>query len=629
MATIKPFQAPINDAVDVQSPFEAALGGFKLGAGLEEINAARQKRAFEMQQLQAAQAQQQQYQAGLNAFFAKPPAERRIEELQPLLVGANKQQFDALKLIGENMGAEKLASSKRFTSQVLLALESNPETAKTILQERIDAETDPNQKRAFQDILTIANQDANQAARLVESLGAGTFGEDWYKGITSVRSERRTAALQPSALKKAVADADAAVADAQKKVAEAGNTPDRLKAEQDLRLAQVRKEIADADIKVAEAKDAPSRLVAEQDLRVAQAAQQRALTAASVGAEERAAALQPAALKEATAKADAAVAEAERKVAEAEDTPSRLEAEAQLRQAQTAQQQALTAASVGGEARAAAQAPEALRRLVADADKAIADAKTAQATAANAAETAKANADLAKANAQKAVVDAKYAEQIKLQELKKKAADLGLTQAQTGSALAQTKKLGVETAKAALELEALKTTGGIDPAKAFEQEEKIRREFQARTKVYSELGTTFSNLQASAQAKTGPGDIALITGFMKMLDPGSVVRETEFATARDTAGLFDRLSNQAQKLQSGQIFALDSKQRQEYVSLAKQYLDAAQKKAADDKKALGVVVKNYRLNPDNVFGPEPASAGGGRGFVNPPAAQQRTVTVDY
>jgi hypothetical protein len=419
MATINPFQAPINYAVDVQSPFEAALGGFKLGAGLEEINAARQKRAFEMQQLQAAQAQQQQYQAGLNAFFAKPPAERRIEELQPLLVGANKQQFDALKLIGENMGAEKLASSKRFTSQVLLALESNPETAKTILQERIDAETDPNQKRAFQDILTIANQDANQAARLVESLGAGTFGEDWYKGITSVRSERRTAALQPSALKKAVADADAAVADAQKKVAEAGNTPDRLKAEQDLRLAQVRKEIADADIKVAEAKDAPSRLVAEQDLRVAQAAQQRALTAASVGAEERAAALQPAALKEATAKADAAVAEAERKVAEAEDTPSRLEAEAQLRQAQTAQQQALTAASVGGEARAAAQAPEALRRLVADADKAIADAKTAQATAANAAETAKANADLAKAQAQKATVDAKYAERVQIAGLDK------------------------------------------------------------------------------------------------------------------------------------------------------------------------------------------------------------------
>lgn len=601
---INPLQQPINYAVDVQSPFEAALGGFKLGAGIEEINAARQKRAFDMQKLQAEQAQQQQYQAGLNAFFAKPPAERRIEELQPLLVGANKQQFDALKLIGENMGAEKLASSKRFTSQVLLALESNPETAKTILQERINAETDPNQKRAFQDILTIANQDVNQAARLVESLGAGTFGSEWYKGITDFRQERARLAKEPAALKEAQAKANAAVTDSQLKVQELRA---RLEAEPDVaRQRQLKIELDQAEIQLRQAQ-----------------------TAASAGGEARAAELQPSVLAKNVADATAAEADAERKVAEAADTASRLEAEAELRQAQIAKENALTAASVGGEARAAAQAPEALRRLVADADKAIADAKTAQATAANAVETAKANADLAKANAQKAAVDAKYADQIKLQELKKKAADLGLTQAQTGSALAQTKKLGVETARAALELEALKTTGGIDPAKAFEQEEKIRREFQARTKVYSELGTTFSNLQASAQAKTGPGDIALITGFMKMLDPGSVVRETEFATARDTAGLFDRLSNQAQKLQSGQIFALDSKQRQEYVSLAKQYLDAAQKKAADDKKALGVVVKNYRLNPDNVFGPEPASAGGGRGFVNPPAAQQRTVTVDY
>jgi len=148
------------------------------------------------------------------------------------------------------------------------------------------------------------------------------------------------------------------------------------------------------------------------------------------------------------------------------------------------------------------------------------------------------------------------------------------------------------------------------------------------------LGTTYQNMKSSADAKTGPGDIALITGFMKMLDPGSVVRETEFATARDTAGLYERLQNQAQKLQSGQLFTLDSKQRKEYTDLAKQYLDSAQKKAVDDKKALGVVVKNYRLNPDNVFGPEtaeapPAPVGGGRGNVNPPTVGQRTVTVDY
>jgi len=258
--------------------------------------------------------------------------------------------------------------------------------------------------------------------------------------------------------------------------------------------------------------------------------------------------------------------------------------------------------------RAEALAPSGLRDAVAKADKAVADATVAQSTAANAPDKAKADADLAKAQAAKAQVDANFAERVALADLKQKAAALGLTAAQTNQALAMTSKLSAETKKVVLELAAFQATGGVDPTKTFEKEEKLRKEFQKRTEVYGQLGTTFSNIKSSAEAKNGPGDIALITGFMKMLDPGSVVRETEFATARDTAGLYERLLNTSQKLQSGQLFALDSKQRQEYVNLAKQYLDSAQKKAGEDKTALGVVVKNYRLNPDNVFGPETAAA---------------------
>ena len=116
---------------------------------------------------------------------------------------------------------------------------------------------------------------------------------------------------------------------------------------------------------------------------------------------------------------------------------------------------------------------------------------------------------------------------------------------------------------------------------------------------------------------------------MKMLDPGSVVRETEFATARDTAGLFTQLENRLQKAKNGQL--LNPTQRKEYVALAKQYLDSAQKKAGEEKVALGVIVKNYKLNPDNVFGPEETTTpvGSGGGTVNPPAVGQRNVTVNY
>jgi len=246
-------------------------------------------------------------------------------------------------------------------------------------------------------------------------------------------------------------------------------------------------------------------------------------------------------------------------------------------------------------------APSTLTEAIAKADKAVADATTAQANATNAPEKAKADAALATAQAEKARIEAKYAEDVAKDAIKKRAADLGLTTAQTNQALASTKKLNAEIQRAALELEAIKNGTG-DPKEKFNQEEKIRKEWQGRSKVYGELGGIYSNLKASADAKTGPGDIALITGFMKMLDPGSVVRETEFATARDTAGLFERLTNQATKIQSGQLFSLDSKQRGEYVALAKQYLDAAEKKAEQEKKDLNIVVKNYKLNPENVFG---------------------------
>lgn len=270
----------------------------------------------------------------------------------------------------------------------------------------------------------------------------------------------------------------------------------------------------------------------------------------------------------------------------------------------------------------ASKAPSELTQAIAAADKAVADATTAQATATNAEEKAAADAAKARADADKATVEAKYAEGAAKDAIKKRAADLGLTTAQTNQALASTRKLNTEIQKAAVELQALKATGGQDPEKTFAQEEKIRKEWQGRSKMYNELQGTFNTLQASAKSANGPGDIALITGFMKMLDPGSVVRETEFATARDTAGLFTQLQNRLEKAQNGQL--LSPTQRSEYVALSQKYLDSAQKKASQEKKDLGIVVKNYRLNPENVFGAEqeppplPTSATvGGQTYTRP------------
>ena len=186
--------------IDVQTPFQAAVQGLQFAAGRETLEAARTQRDVEAQARQTALAQQQQFQTGLNTFFKKPPAERNFDELSQLMIGANKQQFDALKNIGDTMSTERKEASQKFVAQGLLALEAKPELFQTMVTERISAETDPNQKRALETVQQIAQTDPKRAGILLEELGAATFGKTWYEGITSARGERRTAAKEPATL---------------------------------------------------------------------------------------------------------------------------------------------------------------------------------------------------------------------------------------------------------------------------------------------------------------------------------------------------------------------------------------------------------------------------------------------
>lgn len=208
--------------------------------------------------------------------------------------------------------------------------------------------------------------------------------------------------------------------------------------------------------------------------------------------------------------------------------------------------------------------------------------------------------DKAKSEAEKSAIEAKYAEKVKIADLEKSAADLGLTKEQTNKVIAETKKLGAETARILMETASLEKTGGIDPEKKFEQEEKLRKEYNTRVQTFTDMKQTYSNIKASAVDGSGAGDIALVTGFMKMLDPGSVVRETEFATARDTSGLLSKLQSMAKKVENGQF--LTPQQRKDFSDLAGQYMKAADEHENRVRKDLGSVVQSYGLSADNVFG---------------------------
>ena len=152
----------------------------------------------------------------------------------------------------------------------------------------------------------------------------------------------------------------------------------------------------------------------------------------------------------------------------------------------------------------------------------------------------------------------------------------------------------------ALKAEAVNAAGGLTLKDTMTEEARLRGEYTTRTQGLTDAERNFAIIQISAVDDTGAGDIALVTSFMKMLDPGSVVRETEFATAANTGGLFTKLSSLVSKIESGKF--LSPAQRTEFQNLSKKYLDAAKTQEQGVKESYQAIVENYGLNPINVFG---------------------------
>ena len=80
----------------------------------------------------------------------------------------------------------------------------------------------------------------------------------------------------------------------------------------------------------------------------------------------------------------------------------------------------------------------------------------------------------------------------------------------------------------------------------------MRREFNALSKSFIDVKESFQKIQESSRNPSAFGDISLIFGYMKMLDPTSVVRETEFATAANAGSIPTRVQNLWNRALSGE-----------------------------------------------------------------------------
>jgi hypothetical protein len=133
--------------------------------------------------------------------------------------------------------------------------------------------------------------------------------------------------------------------------------------------------------------------------------------------------------------------------------------------------------------------------------------------------------------------------------------------------------------------------------KGFENETTLRKEFNAEAKPFNEVSASFSRLNSAAKDDTGASDIAMIYSYMKMLDPGSVVREGEFATAENAGGVGEKIRNLYNKVMQGT--RLTPAVRADYLNVAKRLNTESNVKFNKLKKRYKGISERAGLNPEN------------------------------
>src|SRR3990167_1326603 len=188
------------------------------------------------------------------------------------------------------------------------------------------------------------------------------------------------------------------------------------------------------------------------------------------------------------------------------------------------------------------------------------------------------------------------------------------------------KEFGIKEAELGLkkeELELKKQKDILDKTKENVKEiNELRKEVSSLkvTKDLNEVSTSYKKLVQSAASKSPAGDLSVIFSYMKMLDPGSVVRESEFATDAKARSWLSETEDKGvpvpsfvkqaiQKLNTGE--SLLPEQRKDFVDNANKLVESQIMGFREATRAHREATKERGLPEKQIF-PETPSTGKGR-----------------
>ena len=139
------------------------------------------------------------------------------------------------------------------------------------------------------------------------------------------------------------------------------------------------------------------------------------------------------------------------------------------------------------------------------------------------------------------------------------------------------------------------------PAASNSDTSRIRKELQALSKPFYMVRDSYSRVQASAKNPSAAGDLALIFNYMKILDPGSVVREGEFATAQNAAGIPDRIKGLYNRVINGERLAEET--RADFIERAGDLYNSQLAIQKQTEGSYSELAKRRGINPADVVLP--------------------------
>jgi hypothetical protein len=173
---------------------------------------------------------------------------------------------------------------------------------------------------------------------------------------------------------------------------------------------------------------------------------------------------------------------------------------------------------------------------------------------------------------------------------------------------------------------------------AFGQANTLRDEFTKLTGEFRVVRDAFSNIETASRSNTGAGDMSMLYSFVKLLDPNSVVRESEFAAAAASGSFGERIQGAVQRLTTGErlpdtlrnsfltearnIFATQNRQ---YESTAETYRRLAERNGIDPENVVipfGRAASPAAPPPAGAPAPQAVVPGPNGGAAEPPPAQQ-------